>query len=279
MREDKIPRVARHVLLPATFASVVALLAAILVMAASASAATTIGQTSASTNYACLAEIDTQSAVASGTSFVVPGGRWLLSSWSTYGGSTTGGLMSMMIFQPTAAPNVYTVVAESPVESLSVGVLNTFSASVVVQSGDLLGFWSGAGAACATFTGQFGDLNPFQFGAEPPVGATMPMSLAPGFLLNISASLSSPADLLADLLTAVTGKGPGTSLADKVTLVQSYLAGNDTTAGCTTLSDFISEVQAQTNKALSAARRRVVRGASEHHQGTRRLLTFTARRD
>jgi hypothetical protein len=267
------------VLLPATLASVVALVAAILVVAASASASTTIGQTSASTNYACLAEIDTQSAVASGTSFVVPGGRWLLSSWSTYGGSTTGGLMSMMIFRPTAAPNVYTVVAESPVESLSVGVLNTFSASVVVQSGDLLGFWSGAGAACATFTGQFGDLNPFQFGAEPPVGATMPMSLAPGFLLNISASLSSPADLLADLLTAVTGKGPGTSLADKVTLVQSYLAGNDTTAGCTTLSDFISEVQAQTNKALSAARRRVVRGASEHHQGTGRLLTFTARRD
>jgi hypothetical protein len=232
---------------------VVALLGVVAVAAASASAATTIGQTTASTNYACLAEIDTQSAVASGTSFVVPAGRWLLSSWSTYGGSTTGGLMGMMIFRPTAGPYVYTVVAESPIQSLSVGVLNTFPASVVVQGGDLLGFWSGGGAACATFTGQLADLNPFQFGGEPPVGATVAMSVAPGFRLNISASLNSAADLLADLLAVVTGKGPGTSLADKVTLIQGYVAATDTAAACAALDDFNSEVKAQTDKHISAA--------------------------
>jgi hypothetical protein len=252
MREKRIRRVRGRVPVPAMLAFVFAFVAVAFVMAASASASTTIGQTSAATNYVCAAEIDTQSAVASGTSFVVPAGRWALTSWSTYGGAT-GGLMSMMIFRPTAAPYVYTVVAESPIQSLSVGVLNTFPASVVVQGGDLLGFWSGGDAACATFTGQLADLNPYQFGSEPPVGATVAMSIAPGYRLNISASLSSPADLLAGLLTAVTGKGPGTSLADKVTLVQDYVAASNTIAACTTLSDFISEVKAQTNKTISAA--------------------------
>lgn len=90
------------------------------------------------------ATIDIQSAVASGTSFVVPAGSWLLTSWST--------------------------------------------------GGDFLGFWSGDGAACATFTAAPGDVNPYGYGPEPGVGATVPLSIAPGYLLNISATVSSPAD-------------------------------------------------------------------------------------
>src|SRR5262249_48173130 len=43
-------------------------------LAAGASATTTIGQTTTSPNYFCTAESDTQPAVASGPSFVVPAG-------------------------------------------------------------------------------------------------------------------------------------------------------------------------------------------------------------
>jgi hypothetical protein len=230
----------------------IALFGACMIGAGSAFATTTIGQTDPLANYPCGAEIDTQSAVASGTGFVVPAGTWLLTSWNTYAGST-GGLMSLMIFRPTAPPNVYTVVAESPVETLTPGVLNAFAANTVVQGGDLLGFWSGGGAACATFTASPGDINPYQFGSEPPVGSTVVLSVAPFFRLNISATLKSPADLLADLLVAVTGKGPGTSLPDKVTLAQTYLAADNSAAACTTLADFISEVKAQTGKHVTAA--------------------------
>jgi hypothetical protein len=55
------------------------------------------------------------------------------------------------------------------------------------------------------------------------------------------------------LLAASTGVGPGTSLADKVTLIESYLAANDTADACGTLAAYIHEVQAQTGKSIPAA--------------------------
>jgi hypothetical protein len=221
-------------------------------IAAAPAAAVTIGQTTPAANYACAAEIDIQSGVASGANFVVPAGSWLLTSWSTFGGFT-GGTMSMLILRATSVPGYYTVVAESPVRTLTPGVLNTFAASVPVRGGDFLGFWSGDGAACATFTGSPADVNPYSFGPEPAVGSIVQMSIAPGYLLNISATLTSVADLLANLLADVTGKGPGTSLSDKVQLIQGYVASNDKAAACTALTDFISEVKAQADKLLTAS--------------------------
>jgi hypothetical protein len=60
------------------------------------------------------------------------------------------------------------------------------------------------------------------------------------------------ADQLADLLSDVTGLGPGTSLADKVTLVESDVAADDLTDSCSTLHAFINEVQAQTGKSIAS---------------------------
>lgn len=60
----------------------------------------------------------------------------------------------------------------------------------------------------------------------------------------------STADQLADLLAAVTGVGPGTSLADKVTLVASDVAANDPTDACSILNAFIHEVDAQSGKSI-----------------------------
>jgi hypothetical protein len=60
--------------------------------------------------------------------------------------------------------------------------------------------------------------------------------------------------LLADLLTAVTGKGTGKSLANKVKLAQTYFAADDIPATCAVLSDFLNEVKAQrAKKKLTAA--------------------------
>ena len=58
---------------------------------------------------------------------------------------------------------------------------------------------------------------------------------------------------LAALLTAVTGVGPGTSLADKVTRIQGYVAANDTADACGVLTDFINQVRAQKGKSLTVA--------------------------
>src|SRR5262249_929376 len=59
-------------------------------------------------------------------------------------------------------------------------------------------------------------------------------------------------DQLADLLTAVTGVGPGHSLADKVELIQGFVAANDRASACGLLNAFINEVQAQRGKKLDA---------------------------
>jgi polyvinyl alcohol dehydrogenase (cytochrome) len=56
---------------------------------------------------------------------------------------------------------------------------------------------------------------------------------------------------LTTLLTAVTGVGPGTSLADKITATQGYVAAGDKTNACTTLATFVNLVKAQTNKKIS----------------------------
>lgn len=55
---------------------------------------------------------------------------------------------------------------------------------------------------------------------------------------------------LADLLAAVTGVGPGTSLADKGTLAQTYVTANDVPDACSTLTAFVREVMAQSNKTI-----------------------------
>ena len=162
--------------------------------ASTASAATTtaIGQTSATADYSCDAtnEYDLQTEVASGTSFVVPAGNWIVTSWSTHAGAN-GGSMSSMFFRP-ADPGSYTVIGESPVESLAASMLNTFPVNIHVQGGDLLGFWGSAGTACATVTDQFPEnVNPAGFGVpQPPaVGTTVTPEPFPGYLINISAAL------------------------------------------------------------------------------------------
>jgi Tol biopolymer transport system component len=55
---------------------------------------------------------------------------------------------------------------------------------------------------------------------------------------------------LRDLLTAVTGVGPGTSLADKVKAARSYLAAGDLADACSALTAFLHEVSAQSGKSI-----------------------------
>jgi hypothetical protein len=156
--------------------------------AASTATTTTIGQTSATANYNCAGEFDLQTGVDSGTSFEVPAGNWIVTSWSTHANSA-GGSMSSMIFRP-AGSGSYTVVSETPVESLAASVLNTFPTNVHVQGGDLLGFWATGGAACATTTGLPLDINPANFpSSQPAVGDTVTPIPFPGYRINISATL------------------------------------------------------------------------------------------
>jgi hypothetical protein len=58
---------------------------------------------------------------------------------------------------------------------------------------------------------------------------------------------------LASLGQAVQGVGPGTSLEDKITKAQSYLASGNIADACGTLTGFVNEVRAQSGKSIPPA--------------------------
>lgn len=93
-------------------------------------------------------------------------------------------------------------------------------------------------------------------GFSDPTDFTSAFSLEPSgdYLLNVSISnpAPTPAILLEQLGTAVTGVGPGKSLADKIMLAQTYLAVPDVQSTCAILNAFQNQVRAQRGKKLAA---------------------------
>jgi large repetitive protein len=75
-----------------------------------------------------------------------------------------------------------------------------------------------------------------------------PSTVSSSFTITVRGA----ADQLAALGQAVKGAGPGTSLADKITAAQSYLASGDTADACSTLTLFINQVKAQSGKSIPA---------------------------
>ena len=57
--------------------------------------------------------------------------------------------------------------------------------------------------------------------------------------------------LIEELLDAVTAVGPGNSLADKIAIVLAYYEAGDDVAACAMLTDFRSQVRAQSGKKLT----------------------------
>ena len=78
-------------------------------------------------------------------------------------------------------------------------------------------------------------------------------SVTIGDLQIVILGVKTIASQLADLLAAVDGVGPGTSLADKVISAQKYFANSDLPETCSTLAAFINEVKAQSGKRIPSA--------------------------
>lgn len=173
-----------------SFAAAVAGLAAaaILGSAAPAKAATaTIGQTGPSAG--CLPDY-TFWQLSGSASYTVPAGSWTLTSWSTEA-SSYGGQMALVVLRPQGGSN-YSVVGVSTKETLTPSTLNTFTTSIAVQGGDIVGLWT-SGGTCAQSTGSSGDTYEAWFGATPSAGDTLSPGGSPltGFLMDLSATLVS----------------------------------------------------------------------------------------
>jgi hypothetical protein len=71
--------------------------------------------------------------------------------------------------------------------------------------------------------------------------------------VQVTVTVEGAAQQLKDLQTAVQGTtGPGTSLSDKVSVTEAYLAAGDTAEACGTLGAMINEIQAQSGGSIPA---------------------------
>lgn len=155
----------------------------------------TVGQNVSANEQCGSGAILFQTAVSSGASYTVPSGNWTITSWSA-DGNVWGGQGSLVLIRPTAIPGSFDVVATSAAESFVTGQLNTFSATIPAQGGDIIGLWAGPnapGTACAmgipSATDTF-SLAPLS--TQPAVGTTlMNLTNAAFARVNISATLVS----------------------------------------------------------------------------------------
>jgi len=110
----------------------------------SALASTTIGQLaadSASPTVLCAGNsVDyTQPTVIGGTSYVVPAGENLITSWSTNAIAGPGQMLEMKVFRRIAGPATYEAIAHDGPHPLQPLRTNTFPVNIAVQPGDVLG--------------------------------------------------------------------------------------------------------------------------------------------
>jgi hypothetical protein len=113
--------------------------------------------------------------------------------------------------------------------------------------------WASSDGAVATVSNSVGSIG---LATATAVGSTT-VSATSGdvtgeAILTVTPVVLTVDQMVAALLTAVTGVGPGHSLADKVTNVQDYLAVPDIASACSALDDFQLEVLAMSGKQVNA---------------------------
>jgi hypothetical protein len=133
-----------------------------------------------------------QQSVASGTSYVVPAGYTHLTSWRTFAAPGAGQTLTFKVFRKVAEPNIYRVVARDA-RPLTPSVLNTFSVSIPVQPGDVLGLndanASTANNACVIETGNPVDAFIGKASTDTPAGSDVAMASKASGKINVSATV------------------------------------------------------------------------------------------
>lgn len=162
------------------------------------------------------------------------------------------GVYDFQVLRPEAGGQYLVVGATGDQTDPCDGQVHSYSVSIPVQAGDVLGVYVYNDWAGALTGGQYAGVNP---GAEPAVGQSFTVSgTHSGISLDESATLVTAADLLARLGSAAKqAGGPGSSLPGKVQQAQSSLQAGDVTGTCSTLTGFINEVTAQAGKKIPVA--------------------------
>ena len=146
-------------------------------------------------------------------SYVVPplpasGNPWTLTSWSVRGLPAGLGTARALVWRPSGTPGEFRLVANSADGQVTAGAIGTFQASISVQPGDVLGIRSGTNLAplydsahpADVWLGAVGD--PVIGDTTGAPGSTFPFVSDPNFLLNVSATITSPDPVVAPTKTS-----------------------------------------------------------------------------
>jgi hypothetical protein len=132
-----------------------------LVSPSSSHASTTIGQLATenppTANCSVMAFDVLQPTVTAGTTYVVPAGGTLITSWSTNAAAGVGQTLEMKVFRQVAAPVTYRVIGHDGPHTLTPGTVNTFPTNVPVQPGDVLGLQTASSAMTACLSSALDD--------------------------------------------------------------------------------------------------------------------------
>jgi len=188
-------------------------------VAAAPAPAATLGQLAAGPEAVPCTNVTRVQDSAATNSYTAPAAG-VITSWSTRAGAIAG-QMRLKVMRRTADPAQFAVVGESGLETLSPASVNTFSTSLPVQAGDLIGVRTEGGAACAFPTtspsdavrSQLDSALPPPLGtppSDPGTGGTASLVVStPSTRLNVSAELDTGGG--SGSTTDPGGSGPGGS--------------------------------------------------------------------
>lgn len=134
------------------FISLVAAAGLLTASASPAGASVTVGQVAPDTTAArtCVSPVDrVQPTVTGGNSYIIPA-NGTITSWSTTTSGDGGGQLKLKVFRHVAG-TTYMAVAHDAPRDLALDTINTFSTSVAVRAGDLLGLNSFSGTPDCAF--------------------------------------------------------------------------------------------------------------------------------
>jgi hypothetical protein len=164
--------------------------------------------------------------------YIVPPGRWTISSWSGQSGKL-GGSARLDVFRPAAQTGQYLLLAQSALEAFPAGTVASFPAAIQVEGGDVLGLVSGPDGSypIAYVNPDPEDVLTGVIGA-PQVGQTVGPGTAEatfttsGYRLNLAAELTPSQD------PVPTTSGSTTNVLDLLVEGNGTLAVAGTTLDC-----------------------------------------------
>jgi len=166
-----------------------------LLIASSAQAATTLGQTGGSGACGGAGYSEIQTVTVNAPSYAVPASG-TITSWSTAGNSDVDDVFRLKVFRPTSTLNQFVVVGVSTPQSITPNALNgPFPTSIPVQAGDLLGLniLAGASPPCTFTSGDSGEHTAEILPDSSVTGAAVfTTSSLSGHRVNVSATWEPP---------------------------------------------------------------------------------------